>query len=113
MVASLAPALIEHHDAIAALCRSHGVRSLEVYGSAADGRFDPGRSDYDLIVTFAPRAGASLGRRYVALAEALEALLGARVDLMTDHPVDNPYLHAAIAATRRPLYAEPAAQAPA
>src|SRR5882672_3553421 len=29
------------------LCRRHCVRTLEVFGSAADGSFDPSRSDLD------------------------------------------------------------------
>lgn len=100
-----------HREAVAALCRQFGVSTLEVFGSAADGRFDPARSDYDFIVHFAPQEGVSVARRYLAFAEALEALLGRRVDLMTDHPIENPYLRQAVNATRRPLYAAPPAQA--
>jgi len=55
----------------------------------------------------------SLGRRFVAFSDALEALLGRPVDLMTDHPIENPYLRESIASSRRLLYAEPTAQAPA
>jgi len=98
---------------IEALCRVHGVTSIEVFGSAATGQFDPQRSDFDFIARFAPDEERSLGRRFVAFSEALEALLGRPVDLMTDHPIENPYLREAIASSRRLLYAEPTAQAPA
>ena len=91
----------------------HGVVALDVFGSAADGRFDPSRSDYDFIVRFGPREGDSLARRYIAFSEALESLLGRHVDVMTDHPIANPYLRAAVEATRRALYVEPTAQASA
>ncbi len=36
-----------------ALCRRFGVRRLDLFGSAASGRFDPGRSDLDFVVSFA------------------------------------------------------------
>jgi predicted nucleotidyltransferase len=114
MAVPLEPRLAAQRDAIAALCRTYGVTVLDVFGSAADGRFDPLSSDYDFIARFAPRDdGDSLGRRYVAFSEALESLLGRPVDVMTDHPIANPYLRAAVAASRRPFYVEPAAEASA
>lgn len=109
----LEPGLESRRDAVAALCRQFGVASLEVFGSAVTGPFDPSRSDYDFIVRFQPRPDVTMARRFLAFNQALESLLGRPVDLMTDHPIDNPYLRQAIAATRTPLYADPAAQAPA
>ena len=113
MSTAIEPRLLAQRDRIAALCREHGVLALEVFGSAADGRFDPQHSDYDLIARFEPRAALSLGRRYLAFSEALEGLLGRPVDLMTDHPIENPYLRRAINASRQSVYAAPAAQASA
>lgn len=113
MNAVIEAALAARRDDLARLCRAHGVTSLEIFGSAAAGRFDPARSDYDFIVRFGPDPARSLGARYVAFSEALETLLGRPVDVITDHPIDNPYLRASVAATRRPLYVEPAPQAPA
>ena len=92
-LAPLAQPLVAHRDAIAGICRVFGVERLEVFGSAADGRFDPQRSDFDFIVQFAPASlpsQGSLGRRFVGLAEALEAVLARPVDLMTDKPIANP-----------------------
>jgi predicted nucleotidyltransferase len=97
---------------LAAVCRRHGVQRLEVFGSAGTAAFVPGRSDIDLIVRFAAGPSEqSLAARFVGLAEALEALLGAPVDLMSDHPIANPYLRSAISATRRVVYDESPAQA--
>ncbi len=107
----LAPLLLDHRDAVADLCRAHGVDRLEVFGSAADGRFDPARSDIDLIVSFAPGAPGSRAERYFALADALERLLGRHVDLLTDQPIRNPYLRRAVDATRRDLYVRAPAEA--
>lgn len=113
MDSAIEPRLAAQHDAIAKLCHAHGVLLLEVFGSAADGRFDTATSDYDLIARFAPDESQSLARRFVTFSEALEALLGRPVDLMTDHPIENPYLRAAVSATRRLVYAQPTAEAPA
>jgi predicted nucleotidyltransferase len=107
----LAPPLITHSDEIARLCRAYGVERLEVFGSAADGRFDPERSDFDFIATFSPTAQTSIGRRFLEFADALEAMLGRRVDLLTDHPIRNPYLRRAVDASRRDLYVRSTAEA--
>jgi predicted nucleotidyltransferase len=45
--------LIENNlEAIASLCRLHGVRSLETFGSILRDDFDAGRSDVDVLVQF-------------------------------------------------------------
>jgi uncharacterized protein len=107
----LAQALIEHREEIARLCHVHDVERLEVFGSAADGRFDPQRSDFDFIVTFGPAAREAISDHYFALAEGLESLLGRKVDLLTDQPIRNPYLRRAVDASRRDLYVRAAAEA--
>jgi uncharacterized protein len=111
MAPPLAQPLLEHRDAIARLCREHGVERLEVFGSAADGRFDAQRSDFDFIVTFAPESRKVISDHYFALADSLELLLGRRVDLLTDQPIRNPFLRRAVDASRRNLYVRAAAEA--
>ncbi|MBO0883406.1 MAG: nucleotidyltransferase domain-containing protein, partial [Mycobacterium sp.] len=39
--------------AIAAVCRAHSVQRLRLFGSALSDRFDPSRSDVDVLVEFA------------------------------------------------------------
>lgn len=51
--------------AIAELCRRFGVRRLDLFGSAAMGRFDPQRSDLDFLVEFEPEAQ---GKSYFPIA---------------------------------------------
>ncbi|MDP1692692.1 MAG: nucleotidyltransferase domain-containing protein [Burkholderiaceae bacterium] len=113
MAARIAQPLIEHREAIAKLCREHGVERLEVFGSGADGRFDPQRSDFDFIARFAPEALDTVAQHYVAFNEALERLLGRHVDLMTDHAIENPYFRRAVDATRHEIYVRAPAQASA
>lgn len=113
MTGELAPELQMRRGAVVALCEAYGVSRLEVFGSAAGGRFDPARSDFDFIARFEPDDSQSLARRYVAFCEALEQLFGRRVDVMTDRPIENPYFRRAVEASRRDFYVRPAAQAPA
>lgn len=69
-------------EAIADLCRRHGVVRLDVFGSAARGRdFDPVHSDADFLVTFAPSTRDDLAA-FMDFKQALEALLGRPVDLV-------------------------------
>jgi predicted nucleotidyltransferase len=79
------PEILRHRDAIAELCRRHGVTRLEVFGSAARGAdFDPARSDVDLLVEFTPEARFDFAG-FADLKDALEALFGRHVDLV-DRP---------------------------
>jgi len=91
--------------AIAELCRRYGVASLSLFGSAAKGSFVPGRSDYDFLVELDPAAPGSRAQRLVDLAEGLESLLGAHVDLVNPRYIRNPYFAAEVERTRIPLYA--------
>jgi uncharacterized protein len=100
--------LEEKREEIAELCRQFDVCRLEVFGSAAEGDFDPERSDVDFIVEYCP--DADLGpwlKRYFELQEALEGILGRSVDLvMMEAPAfENPYFAREANRTRRLLYA--------
>ena len=96
----------KHRQEIAELCEQFKVRRLELFGTGAAGGFDPDRSDLDFIVEF-DAAEAPPGRlsRYLALAEALERLLGKPVDLITHQSIGNPYFRKAVDDTREAVYA--------
>ena len=92
-------------DEIAALCRRHHVRRLDLFGSAATSAFDASRSDVDLLVEFDALGVGSYADAWFGLHESLERLLGRPVDLLTAEAVRNPYLRAEVQRTRRALYA--------
>ena len=72
-----------HLSEMQALCRRYDVARLEVFGSAARGAdFDPARSDADFLVEFEPGSVLSPLDQFFGLADALERLLGRRVDLL-------------------------------
>jgi uncharacterized protein len=99
-----APGLDRHRDAIAELCQRFGVARLELFGSATGDAFEPGRSDYDFLVEWEPDAPGSRAERWIGLADELEALLGAHVDMVNPRYIRNPYFAAEVQRTRQPLY---------
>lgn len=90
---------------LADLCRRYHVRRLGHFGSAADGRFDPASSDFDLTVEFDPPEGMGLAEQYFGLHEDLEELLGRKVDLVETSAVRDPRLLREIRANEALLYA--------
>jgi uncharacterized protein len=96
----------QHLDAIRALCRTYGVRRIELFGSAATGAFDATTSDLDFVVTFADTRSPGYADRYLGFAEALEALLGRSVDVVTERSIQNPYFRRAVEASLQPIYDE-------
>ncbi len=92
-------------DEIAELCRRHGVRRLAVFGSILRDDFDPLRSDADFLVEFEPVPVAVRMRNYLALREALVALLSRPVDLIEDGAIRNPYILKSVSRQQQVLYA--------
>ena len=95
----------EHQEDLAKLCQSHNVRRLEVFGSAATGKFDALASDLDFLVEFSPMSRGELVDSYFGLTEALERLFGRPIDLVMTEAIDNPFFLRAIAPSRTLLYA--------
>jgi predicted nucleotidyltransferase len=88
------------------LCRRRHVKKLELFGSAADGTWDPARSDLDFLVEFPP--DHDLGpwmKEYFELKQDLELLFARPVDLVMASAPRNPYFIREINRTRTVLYA--------
>ena len=95
-----------HREELRVLCRRFHVRRLDLFGSAARGDFDHARSDVDFLVEFDRDHPQALSlKTYFGLKEAIEALLGRRVDLVEASAMRNPYLKASIERSREPLFA--------
>lgn len=101
----MTPPVQSHQDALRALCAAHRVARLELFGSAARDDFDPGRSDLDFLVTFAPLPSAEKASAYFGLLNALEDLFGRPIDLVEAGAVKNPYVRRTIDRHRRLVYA--------
>lgn len=96
--------LSSRSDAIVEACRRFDAVTLTVFGSAAGDAYDED-SDVDLLVTFASDSKLSRFDAYFGLKEALEAIVGRPVDLVSPTALDNPYFARSVEASRIDLYA--------
>lgn len=88
----------------AELCRSHKVSKMYAFGSSVSGRFDPDKSDIDLVVKLDISDPADRGDALLSLWDKLEALFNRRVDLLTEDSIRNPYLKSNIDRTKKLIY---------
>jgi uncharacterized protein len=95
----------QNRAALEDLCRRYHVRTLELFGSAADGTFDLARSDLDFLVEFLPEAASRFFHGYFDLKESLEQLFGREVDLVMPRAISNPYFLRTVNQQRKMLYA--------
>lgn len=98
------PLIDDNLEQIGRLCRLYGVRKLELFGSILRPDFDPDRSDVDLLVEFEPQVADSFAN-FLDLKEALEDLLGRRVDLVELRAIRNRRLRHRIEQSKSPVYA--------
>lgn len=99
------PLVEQQRTRLESLCREYHVQTLELFGSAADGTFDPRRSDLDFLVEFLPSAAGRVFHGYFDFKDALEELFGRKVDLVMPKAIRNAYLLKAVNRQRTVLYA--------
>jgi uncharacterized protein len=95
----------ERREQIAALCRKYGIRRLDLFGSAAAGDFETGKSDVDFFYEFDDRDSRSLADRFFDFQKGLEELLGSKVDLISARDASNPFFLQVANRHRLTLYA--------
>jgi uncharacterized protein len=95
----------QHRQQIAALCEKHGVKRLDLFGSAARGDFDPATSDVDFFVEFVSYDDPAIADHWFGLQEDLAALLGRNVDLTSLRAAKNPYFLEVANRHRKVLFA--------
>ncbi len=105
MNAAVGKDIHQHRALIAALCRRHGARRLDLFGSATRDDFDDQRSDLDFLVEFEDLEPAEYAQAYFALKEGLERLFERPVDLVTENNLGNPYFRQRVQSERQNLYA--------
>jgi len=98
--------LIKQHCAeLEELCRQYRVKTLEVFGSAVDGTWNPARSDVDLLVNFLPQASERSFAGFFDLKERLQQLFQRKVNLVMPGAIRNPYFFRAVNQHRQVVYA--------
>ena len=105
--AGCADVVLANLAAIRGLCRTFRVRRLDLFGSAATGRFNRSRSDLDFLIEFEPMTPGQKKEAYFGMLHALEALFERKIDLVTERGLENPYRRRRIEAERQTLYPGP------
>ncbi len=101
----MSPHFAEHADALADLCRRHGVVRLELFGSAATGAYDASQNDLDFLVEFQSLPEGTYADAYFGLLEGLESLFHSPVDLVVSSAIKNRYFRESVDRTKTLLYA--------
>ena len=99
------PLIEKHLPEIEALCRKYRVKRLELFGSAASGKFDTEHSDIDFFYEFPEDDDEHLADRYFGLIEDLETLFGRKIDMVSSLDAKNPYFLQVANRHRVTLYA--------
>ncbi|MFP4048164.1 MAG: nucleotidyltransferase family protein [Bacteroidales bacterium] len=86
------------------LCADHKVKFLYAFGSSITDRFDPEKSDIDLLVEIDENDPVERGEKLISLWDAFENFFHKKVDLLTDSSVRNPFLRKSIDATKVLIY---------
>ncbi len=91
---------------IKAVCKSHMVKSLYLFGSAAtDNEFNED-SDIDLLVTYVSTTLDNYAKNYFTMADSLEEVFHRHVDLITTESLSNPYFIQELDKSKVLLYGE-------
>lgn len=89
------------HEALAAFCRRHGIRSLSLFGSVLRDDFTE-TSDVDVLIEF--ESGRTVGYlRFASLEDELSQILGRKVDLKTAAML-SPYFRDEVLREASPAY---------
>ena len=92
-------------EAIASLCEIHRVKTIAVFGSAAQNTMTA-QSDIDFLVQFSEDIDVlDFADNYFSLLESLELLTGKAIDLVSVNSLRNPVLKEEIEKSKIELYA--------
>ena len=89
--------------AIAAACRSFGVRRLELFGSAV--RDPEHANDFDFLVDLEETEPGVYAKTFFGLYDALLKIADRPIDLVTERSIRNPYFRKSIDRNKRLIYA--------
>ena len=86
------------------LCESHHVHTLYAFGSSTSEKFDPQRSDIDLLVEIDSTDPIEKGELLMDLWDRFEQFFKRKVDLLTESSIQNPYLKNSVQSSKVLLY---------
>jgi predicted nucleotidyltransferase len=88
----------------ALLCRTHNVKYLYAFGSSVSEKFDPKKSDIDLLVEIDSKDPIDRGEKLLSLWDLFESFFKRKVDLLTESSIRNPFLRKSIDSTKVLIY---------
>ena len=97
--------IAQYRDELQELCRRYHVRRLELFGSAASGKFNQDTSDLDFLVLFDELEPAVYADAYLEFYECLTELFDRRIELVSTTAITNPYFLESIQRNRETIYA--------
>lgn len=100
----LAPVIKQHFEELTQLCETYSVSKMYSFGSVNTDRFDPHKSDINLLVELVPMSPLEKGENLINLWDDLELLFSRKVDLLTDQPIKNPILRQNIEKSKLLIY---------
>jgi len=86
------------------LCKNHKVKYLYAFGSSVSEKFDPEKSDIDLLVEIDSKDPIDRGEKLLSLWDLFEDFFNRKVDLLTDASLRNPFLRKSIDSTKVLIY---------
>ena len=96
--------LKERNGEFVTLCKQHRVDRIYAFGSSVNDRFDPVKSDIDVVVELDIQDPIEYGEALLAFWDKLEFFFNRKVDLLTDASINNPYLRKSIDSTKKLIY---------
>jgi hypothetical protein len=88
----------------ASLCKSHNVKYLYAFGSSVTDKFNPRKSDIDLLVEIDSPDPLDRGEKLLSLWDLFESFFKRKVDLLTESSIRNPFLRKSIDSTKVLIY---------
>lgn len=96
---------IQHKKAdFLALCKTHEVNKLYVFGSANTSEFNLDTSDIDFLIEIANEDPIKRGEYLMSIWDKFETFFQRKVDLLTNASIRNPVLRKNIDATKTLIY---------
>ena len=86
------------------LCKSHDVKTLHVFGSSTNDKFNDDSSDIDLLVELDTKDPIKRGENLIDLWDKFEKIFQRKVDLLTNSSIKNPILRKNIDASKILIY---------
>ena len=93
----------KNKDKLIALCDSHNVKALYLFGSVLTDKFNDA-SDIDMLIQFYPVDLPGYFDNYMDLKEKLELLFGRPIDLIENQAIRNPIFRQVVEREKHLVY---------